>query len=65
VIKLEEKGTKKQTSPVNNVPTPNDQRSAVFNLTSPDHKAAIDNRSNQLNPNNPAYHSSKGGSYKK
>ena len=38
----------------------NDQRSDVFNSTSGDSKAAADNRSNQKNPNNPAYRSSRG-----
>ena len=32
-------------------PSPNDQRSTVKNPNSPDHKAARDNRANQLNPN--------------
>ena len=32
----------------------NDQRSDVHNPTSLEHKAAADNRSNQMNPNNPA-----------
>ncbi len=40
--------------------SPNDQRSDVFNPTSPDSKAAADNKSNQMNPNNPAYQKSKG-----
>jgi hypothetical protein len=35
-------------------PTPNDQRSNVKNPTSPDHKAAQDNRSKQMNPQQPA-----------
>lgn len=39
---------------------PNDQRSDVFNPTSQDSKAAADNRSNQMNPNNPAYRRSRG-----
>ncbi len=38
----------------------NDQRSDVFNPTSGDSKTAADNRSNQMNPNNPAYRSSRG-----
>ena len=38
----------------------NDQRSDVLNPTSGDSKAAADNRSNQMNPNNPAHKSSKG-----
>lgn len=40
--------------------TPNDQRSDVFNPTSPDYKAAQDNRANQLNPNNLTSHRSRG-----
>jgi len=32
----------------------NDQRSDVHNPTSGEHKAAADNRSNQMNQNNPA-----------
>lgn len=36
--------------------SPNDQRSDVFDPTSPDSKDATDNRSSQMNPNNPAYH---------
>jgi hypothetical protein len=39
---------------------PNDQRSDVFNPTSSEHKATMDNRSNQMNPDNPAYHRSRG-----
>jgi len=38
----------------------NDQRSDVHNPTSSEHKAASDNRSNQMNSNNPSYHSSRG-----
>ncbi|MDP3012925.1 MAG: hypothetical protein Q8M92_01695 [Candidatus Subteraquimicrobiales bacterium] len=38
----------------------NDQRSDVHNPTSSEHKEATDNRSNQINPNNPAHHSSRG-----
>ncbi len=38
----------------------NDQRAAVFNPTSAAYKAAADNRSNQLNPQHPAYRSSRG-----
>lgn len=36
-------------------PTPNDQRSTVKNPTSTEYKADRDNRSDQMNPNNPAY----------
>ena len=38
----------------------NDQRSDVFNSTSTECKAAADNHANQMNPNNPAYRSSRG-----
>lgn len=38
----------------------NEQRSDVNNPTSGEHKAATDNRSNQMNPNNPAYRNTKG-----
>jgi len=40
--------------------TSNDQRSDVHNPISSEHKAASDNRSNQMNPNNPSSRSSKG-----
>jgi hypothetical protein len=40
--------------------SPNDQRSDVFNPTSSEHRAAADNRANQLNPQHPAYHRSRG-----
>ena len=40
--------------------TPNDQRSDAYNPTSAEHKAAMDNRANQMNPNNPSYHRSRG-----
>ena len=40
--------------------SPNDQRSDVHNPTSGESKAAADNRSNQMNSNNPAYRSSRG-----
>ncbi len=46
-------------------PMPNDQRATVQNPTSAEHKEAMDNRSNQLNQNNPAYHSSRAGNQKK
>ncbi|MGA3192434.1 MAG: hypothetical protein ABSD73_07960 [Candidatus Bathyarchaeia archaeon] len=62
---MEEKRTDKQASPILDVPTPNDQRSIVFNSTSPAFKAALDNRSTQLNPNSQAYRSSRGGGRKK
>ena len=39
--------------------TPNDQRSDVFNENSDEYKAAMDNRANQMNPNNSVYHSSR------
>ena len=45
--------------------TPNDQRADVHNLTSQEYKDAQDNRSTQLNPEHPAYHSSREGSQKK
>ena len=38
----------------------NDQRSDAFNLTSSDSRVNADNRSNQMNPNNPTYRSSRG-----
>lgn len=38
----------------------NDQRSDVNNPTSEECKADADNRSNQMNPNNPSYRSSRG-----
>lgn len=53
----EEEGSKEQKSAQR---SPNDQRSDVFNPTSADSKAAADNRSNQMNPNNPAYHRTRG-----
>jgi hypothetical protein len=40
--------------------SPNDQRSEVFNRTSGDSRNAADSRSSQMNPNNPAYRSSRG-----
>ncbi|MEA3190617.1 MAG: hypothetical protein QOD77_1199 [Thermoplasmata archaeon] len=36
------------------MPTPNDPRSNAKNPTSPENKAARDNRANQINPNNQA-----------
>ncbi|MCL4480591.1 MAG: hypothetical protein M1113_03790 [Candidatus Thermoplasmatota archaeon] len=39
---------------------PNDQRSDVYNPTSADYRAATNNRSNQLNTNNTAFHKSRG-----
>ena len=39
----------------------NDQRSDAFNPTSSDSRANANNRSNQMNPNNPAYRSSRKG----
>ncbi len=42
------------------VRTPNDQRSDVHNPTSSEHDASLNNRANQMNPNNPAYRSSRG-----
>lgn len=45
--------------------TPNDQRSDAFNPTSAEHQAALDNRAAQLDPHNPAYHSSRSGGSKK
>ena len=38
----------------------NDQRSGAFNRTSGDSTANANNRSNQMNPNNPAYRSLRG-----
>ena len=38
----------------------NDQRSNVYNPTSSDNKAAGNNKSNQMNPNNSAYRKSRG-----
>jgi hypothetical protein len=38
---------------------PNDQRSDTMNPNNPEHKAALDNRANQLNPKHSAYHSSR------
>jgi hypothetical protein len=38
----------------------NDQRSDVLNPTSLEHKLALDNRANQLNPDSVAYHKSRG-----
>lgn len=44
------------------VRSPNDQRSDVKNPNNPEHKAAQDNRSRQLNPNTrPATKSTNGG----
>lgn len=37
----------------------NDQRSDVHNNTSSEYKASADNRSNQMNQNNPSYPKSK------
>ena len=42
----------------------NNQRANVHNPTSPAHKAASNNRSNQINSNNSAYHSSRQGNKK-
>ena len=39
----------------------NDQRSNAKNPNNATQKAAMDNRSSQLNPKSPAYHSSRGG----
>jgi len=39
----------------------NNQKANVQNPNSLAHKAASGNRSNQMNPNNPAYHSSRQG----
>lgn len=64
-MKLEEKRVGKETRPILNVPTPSDQRSTVFNPTSPAFKAVLDNRSRQLNPKDRVYHSSRGGGHKK
>jgi hypothetical protein len=64
-IKMEEKKTDKQVNPILDVATPNYQRSTVFNPTSSEFKAALDNRSTQLNPNSRAYQSSRGGGHKK
>lgn len=44
--------------------TPNDQRSDVKNPNSPDHQSDLDNRSGQLDPQNPKYDSSRGVSPK-
>ena len=38
----------------------NDQRADVYNPTSSDFIAANNNRANQINPNNSAYHRSRG-----
>ena len=38
----------------------NDQRSDVMNSNNPEYQANMDNRANQLNPNNLAYRSSRG-----
>lgn len=38
-----------------NHPTPNDQRSDVYNPNNPVYQAAVDHGANQLNPNNPTY----------
>jgi hypothetical protein len=58
--KMEDTRNQEQ-APVKSSPTPNDQKSAVFNPASPAFKGASDNRSNQMNPNNAAYHSSRAG----
>ena len=39
----------------------NDQRSDAKNPNNAAQKAAMDNRSSQLNPKSPVYHSSRGG----
>lgn len=38
---------------------PNDQKSDVYNPTSADYRAVANNRSNQMNSNNTAYHKSR------
>ena len=45
-------------------PTPNDDRSRALNPTSKDYKAALDNRSRQLNERDPVYRLSRGGKKK-
>jgi hypothetical protein len=45
-----------QVSPL----SPNDQRSDALNPNNRAYKAAQDNRSRQLNPRDPAWHSSRG-----
>ena len=45
-------------------PTPSDDRSRALNPTSTDYKAVQDNRSRQLNEQDPVYHSSHGGKKK-
>ena len=40
--------------------TSNDQRSDVLNSNNRDYTVANNNRSNQMNPNNVAYHKSRG-----
>ena len=45
-------------------PTPEDDRSRALNPTSKDCKAALDNRSRQLNKQDPVYRSSRGGKKK-
>jgi hypothetical protein len=42
--------------------SPNDMRSMAKNPNSSHHNAAMNNRSNQLNPNNPSYFSSRSNS---
>lgn len=39
--------------------TPNDQRSITLNPNSPENKAALDNKSRQLNPQDPKFSSDK------
>jgi hypothetical protein len=45
-------------------PSPNDQRSNAKNPTSADHKAAMDNRSRQLDPKSKVYESSRSSDQK-
>lgn len=40
--------------------SPNDQRSDVLNPNNPEFQAALDNMTNQLNPQHPTYRSSRG-----
>ena len=44
-----------------NTRTPNDQRSDALNPTSSESRANANNRSNQINLNNPTYRSSRKG----
>ncbi len=58
---LKKEGMKNMTdNKEENERSPNDQRSDVLNENNPEYQAALDNKANQLNPQHPAYHASRG-----